>query len=476
MLRGQKHIIQKQVLQVRMKDPEDGFQFRSRLGEVYHDRILPQLQTLFDEAGTDSTIRIDRLEIDIGEIEKTNWEEDLANTIIKRMRAELDSVTSKLTQAEQLQKAADNIPKKIDGIEIWLISYLKSGKLPWYFAYNYNINEAVENASIEGELLSGLNEFVQHANRDQLCRFIYLFKTNTLEDVINSFVLPGNAEVLKFINTNSASLINWLKKLKVHPYHTNTYLYLPLLQTLQQRDHILVAGILANFVNNVSRDHNFATDIVMKEMPKVLVSYLGDELNEELITATIYKTEIGGKETSEFLEDDLTEDIFYIDNAGLILVYPFLLPFFTSLELLHDLQFKHTPAQQHATLLTQYLLTEEASFFNQSMQLNKILCGMDANAPLPVSFKASTSEAHEAKQLLETVLEQWRMNGVKINNSIEGLRSSFLCRAGKLEKKNNDWKLVVEQKPYDMVLASLPWAIGVIKTPWMKGMLWVEWT
>jgi len=46
----QQHIIKKQVLEVEMQDPPDAFSFRNRLGELYHEKIFPQLEEVFNEA------------------------------------------------------------------------------------------------------------------------------------------------------------------------------------------------------------------------------------------------------------------------------------------------------------------------------------------------------------------------------------------------------------------------------------------
>ena len=50
------HIIQKQVIEVEMENPADAFQFRNRLGEVFHEKILPGLEILFDEIGTNNRL------------------------------------------------------------------------------------------------------------------------------------------------------------------------------------------------------------------------------------------------------------------------------------------------------------------------------------------------------------------------------------------------------------------------------------
>ncbi len=65
--------------------------------------------------------------------------------------------------------------------------------------------------------------------------------------------------------------------------------------------------------------------------------------------------------------------------------------------------------------------------------------------------------------------------GVLGGTSPEGLREGFLMREGKLEKEQTGWKLYVEQKTLDILLDRLPWNLSLVKLPWMKEMLKVEW-
>jgi hypothetical protein len=166
----------------------------------------------------------------------------------------------------------------------------------------------------------------------------------------------------------------------------------------------------------------------------------------------------------------------YISNAGLVLLHPFLPSYFKNVKLLDDKNlFINEEAKMKAVLLTQYLVTGETIFEEHQLILNKILCGMNVEDVAYSELELIPHEAQEANDLLTQVVEMWKMNGAKVNGSIEGLREAFLQRPGKLTKRNKDWRLQVEQKPYDVVMNALPWGIGMIRNTWMNGMLWVDW-
>jgi hypothetical protein len=104
------------------------------------------------------------------------------------------------------------------------------------------------------------------------------------------------------------------------------------------------------------------------------------------------------------------------------------------------------------------------------------LCGYPLHESLANELVLNDDERNEAGDLLTQIISLWKMKDTPVNNTIDGLRQSFLQREGKIVRQEKDWHLQVEQKPYDMVLSSLPWTISIIKTNWMEGKLWVEWT
>ncbi len=169
-------------------------------------------------------------------------------------------------------------------------------------------------------------------------------------------------------------------------------------------------------------------------------------------------------------EDEATN---YIRNAGLVLLHPFLSTYFSRLELTEKGKFVNEEAQFRAIHLLQYLVDGTALHQEHELVLNKILCGLPVEEPIPLEILISEKEKAVSLELLQVVLQQWE----KLKNtSIEGLRASFLQRQGALTPMDDAWKLRVEQRGYDILLQTLPWSVGMIKASWMKKILYVEWT
>ena len=68
------------------------------------------------------------------------------------------------------------------------------------------------------------------------------------------------------------------------------------------------------------------------------------------------------------------------------------------------------------------------------------------------------------------------MNWEKLKNSSpDTIRTSFFIREGILQNDEDDYKLVVDVKAYDLILKTIPWNISMIQTRFMKKRLNVEW-
>ncbi|TDX01510.1 contractile injection system tape measure protein [Dinghuibacter silviterrae] len=166
----------------------------------------------------------------------------------------------------------------------------------------------------------------------------------------------------------------------------------------------------------------------------------------------------------------------YVDNAGLVLLYPFLQTLFQELGWVDAMGFVQENFHQRAVLLTQYLVHTADVFPEYTLYLNKLLCGYPLDATLPLGPDEDSKREHErATQLLYTVLSQWTLNGQPVNAHVNGLRNSWLRRRGKLFRRENDWVLQVEQRAFDVILNSLSWNTRMIQLPWMREVLWVEW-
>jgi len=89
------------------------------------------------------------------------------------------------------------------------------------------------------------------------------------------------------------------------------------------------------------------------------------------------------------------------------------------------------------------------------------------------SIELTAAEEEEASALLNAVVGHW---DALRDTSADGLRASFLARAGKLsERSDGDFLLQVEAQSFDILLERLPWSISIVKLPWMARQLWGEW-
>jgi GDP-D-mannose dehydratase len=99
--------------------------------------------------------------------------------------------------------------------------------------------------------------------------------------------------------------------------------------------------------------------------------------------------------------------------------------------LLHHLATGRPPADEHDTTLL------------------KVLGGLPIAYPLPRDLPVSLEERHEAETLLTAAIRHWD----KLRNtSPAGLREAFLQREGKLVTRPEGPRLIVEQRPVDVLL------------------------
>ena len=160
----------------------------------------------------------------------------------------------------------------------------------------------------------------------------------------------------------------------------------------------------------------------------------------------------------------------YLDSAGLVLLHPFLPRLFSLLGFVVD---DRLIRPERALCLLHYVATGQTVAPEYALVLPKILCHVPLDWPVESDVELTTAEQEEAVALLESVIRHWE---ALRNTSPDGLRGTFLVRAGKVSLRDDgDWVLQVEANTADILLDQLPWGISMIKLPWMRTMLWVEW-
>ncbi|OOC14624.1 hypothetical protein BM451_05335 [Dickeya dadantii] len=167
-----------------------------------------------------------------------------------------------------------------------------------------------------------------------------------------------------------------------------------------------------------------------------------------------------------------TDEPVSIANAGLVLVAPYLPRLLTRLALVQDGAFPQPDARYQAIHRLQYLVDQGQNCAEYHLALNKLLCGLPLNAPIPLTPPPDAAARDTLDALLAAILQHWNALG---HTSVDGLRQTFLQREGTLWRQADSWKLEVAPGPFDMLLDRLPWGYSTIKYPWMDRPLHVVW-
>lgn len=170
--------------------------------------------------------------------------------------------------------------------------------------------------------------------------------------------------------------------------------------------------------------------------------------------------------------NDTGENAVHVDNAGLVLLWPFFEQFFGHLGLVVDHAFRDEVARHRAVGLLQLLAAGDPAPPEFRVPLNKVLCGLPVDAVLEPDEPYSDAEFSECDALLAAVLQQVPMLG---RLSPAGLQGSFLLRPGQLVAGEGAWLLRVRREMHDVVLERLPWTLGWVRLPWMPAPIQVEW-
>ena len=159
-----------------------------------------------------------------------------------------------------------------------------------------------------------------------------------------------------------------------------------------------------------------------------------------------------------------------IQNAGLVIAWPFFNTLFSKMGLTEGQKFKDDLSVQKAIIATQYLVDDSQEYDESELILNKILCGVDIDFYVDTSIKLVDVEIAVCNMALKTIIQQWD----KIK-SVDALREYFLKREGVLKINESGYELHIEKQTTDILLRFLPWNLSIIKSSIMKLKLIIDW-
>ncbi|MTI19551.1 hypothetical protein E1176_00810 [Fulvivirga sp. RKSG066] len=356
----------------------------------------------------------------------------------------------------------------------------------------YGIYPEVELAPIDEYLMASFDKqpmvvkgLINQLSVRQLVRFVVRLENTVEEQKTKKQLISRVQEIRPIVVTTSitktgrVSLTEVLDRVEDVPYLVQ--------QWIEQKD--LSSSLSFTFSDLVSayiERHPSQSSAYFNKLPVEIhraIERLLDVSTKEKLDQVLGKTEKEKQKEKGALKkvdseksDDFDEpaEPLYINNAGLVVLYPFLSRFFKMLDLLSEdkKSFVDETAAHRAVHLLHYLVYGKEDGKEFQMTINKIICGMPFGVPLKKEIKLTDKEIETCDSLLNGVIQNWKILG---KSSIENLRGSFLIRDGRLEMSEKAWFLKVEQRGYDMLIDKIPWSFQMIKLPWMKKPIHVEW-
>lgn len=499
------HKIHTTSLQVQFEGIEEGLGLQDRLALVFHEKVLPALEKEFDiHADSDSTLVIDSLIIDCGYLSNENWEELLLQNILEQISKELASNHSNKPRLQTKEDKASQV----------FFFFMEKGYFPWNSPFSFP-NELENTVVLNQIFFEKLNKAILKTSliRDRLFKSFsqgFLSKIfESLGEVLNPkiFLLYktlqnlGEEKIQKelflvFLNLrnkkNVLSNHDLIKIIISNSNKENVLVYRDFFRNELIKDKEFKEA----FLSIISESKSLDNDLILNSLIKGLHITYPDLYKTIGIPKSIIKNfrssknlpekaEINSKLPSDSIEDiqkndsllrkefttNADEDIF-IENAGLVLLNPFIAGLFSNLELVKNQKFEDPQKRHLAAKILQYLVYGETELTENYYVLNKLLCGMDLFEVLPLTHEIDRESKNECENLLQTVINHWE---ILKNTSVDGLRETFLQRSGKLIRVDQGWKLIVERKTVDILMDKLPWGIGIVKLPWMSEMMYVDW-
>jgi hypothetical protein len=212
-------------------------------------------------------------------------------------------------------------------------------------------------------------------------------------------------------------------------------------------------------------------DVTVHENDKNIES-LSINLKEK--TPNNHDGEIDKKELSPEKEEDITDtnaSDLYVNNAGLLLIHPFLKSLFDNCKLLDKDNTINNP--EVAAHLLHYIATGQEQDYENAMTFEKFLCNIPIAQPIERNIVLSEEMKKEAALMLKAVLSNW---DIMKTSSEELLQNEFLRRPGKLSINGDESPvIIIERKTQDILLDKLSWNLSIIKLAWKKRIIYVNW-
>ncbi|NOQ72218.1 MAG: hypothetical protein GQ574_09470 [Crocinitomix sp.] len=502
---------------------------RNSMLDSLNGQLKTELNHVMDElCGDGQMVRIDCLELDLGNVTPQN----LNHGLIEELRSELRKAVVN-QYGDDIRKAqANDQPGTEGGVELItevriendvpvdrtlnsFVFFLETGTFPWW-ATLHSLKE-IETYVTEDLFIQKSENQTAHAHA--LKKVLHVITANTrarkrfFQQLPTAIIIQFSEQWFGSKSKQYSAVMQWLliifrPIIQQKETTLTSYLHLAFInqllsiqsETRQKAVHEIIAGFVKEYL--VITKTSFSSKqistlkalVLNQEKIKQLKKAVNKPNQKELIALVIAEIQTHQKTRSkapitesvkkqgenkvESEKERIKEEPELFDiaaefgYAGAVILWPMLTTFFKSRNLIEGKAFKDEAAQAKALQLLNYLVSGFDELPEFEMPLNKILCGIPIKEVIIFDTELTEDDKTEINALLEHVITNW---SVLKNTTPRGLREGFIFRKGELTEFEESWLLTVEQKGIDIIMNKLPWGYSMIKLPWMDKILQVQW-
>jgi hypothetical protein len=494
-----RHIIHSQKMVINVNNQQDAPKLQLELRNFCRD-VLPDLfNEVFDAVAPMRRLRIEQIRLDLGNIPADHFISDIKEKIIAQLYQQLREYQRNIdkSQASQLNRdeplsdtyrgpfSVEEQPEYFDDTNNvskyeTLVHYCLYGLKPWWISSStgFSPSKILKDLFVSRHdlfvRLAGIfdNDSKAYQRLTALVRKQQFFNDYCQFQSKDSELVKIFAARLDFENYQKM-LGHWLSAIKEHQVKKQAADFASwILKCVHEFPEIGKKSlqVIASMVTELENDKN-KKDLLSS------VSKLSDQLKMVLKLkrpAGARKTEEEAKPVQPSKKPALTADhSLVVENAGLVLVWPFLKPAFLKLNWLSENKFKDRATIEKAISWLHYLVYEVVPEDESSLLLNKLICGLEAEEALALNpIRFSKKEFAEAEEVRRAVIQNWPALRTTVTSA---LKESFFKRNGLLKLTDDNWYLNIERKGIDVLIDRLPWPIAHIKLPWNNYMIHVNW-
>lgn len=469
--------VRREVLDVELHGSEaDGVALQRRLSDVCADVLAPALEAAFARVDPDDAhLTIERLALDLAEVSLDRLDAELTDAVYREVADYLrrNPVPSGPGTTSETGEAQCRTP--VEAVDEALLVFLRTGRLPWSFRVppGSRLEQVVLDAWAGDDAGRGPPPVLRARLAEALAlpgvraRLIAQFSPELAITVLRSLT-PAVATTVDGLRPALAEIAS--ESPAGIPFGKDVWgAALLAAATGRRPGPSELARTAWSRLPSTARADAVLTAAVERHWPGVTEHHAAPRVVDEVGPLRPSPTPSPSPTPRPGQADDDVDGML-VDNAGIVLVHPFLPRFFAGLGLATA---DELVEPGRTVCLLHHLATGELTAPEHRLTLAKILCGLPLDEPTEADVGLTETETEEATVLLAAAIGHWGALG---GSSPDALRSEFLMRPGALAvDADGDWVLRVEARAVDVLLDRLPWGLSFVDLPWVEGLLRVEW-